>query len=248
MLSDLVISTAAGSSISWLYNASRILHRDIARTPDDTRWWRLVRLIHADLGLPLQAAAKIADATLNGLSPTKVRLNATVDGSIAIQLDMDRFLSSTSAALSAARNFSVPAPRGRPPKTPRQAPNGVASIPEGTKIPTVRLGAFEAHGADVAIVVKSTVERAEAVAKDIRAAGRKALVIKADVSNEADTNRVAEEVVAAWGRIDILVASAGTNIAGDRRNFKITTMDDLALMADLLRVARHSVDSGEGEP
>ena len=155
MLSDLVISTAAGSSISWLYNASRILHRDIARTPDDTRWWRLVRLIHADLGLPLQAAAKIADATLNGLSPTKVRLNATVDGSIAIQLDMDRFLSSTSAALSAARNFSVPAPRGRPPKTLRQAPNGVASIPEGTKTPTVRLGAFEAHGADVAILLSS---------------------------------------------------------------------------------------------
>ena len=66
-----------------------------------------------------------------------------------------------------------------------------------------------AHGADVAIVVKSTVDRAESVASEIRAAGRKALVIKADVSSEADTNRVAEEVAAAWGRIDILVNNAG---------------------------------------
>ncbi len=66
-----------------------------------------------------------------------------------------------------------------------------------------------AHGADVAIVVKSTVDRAESVAQEIRAAGRKALVIKADVSREADTNRIAEEVAAAWGRIDILVNNAG---------------------------------------
>ena len=66
-----------------------------------------------------------------------------------------------------------------------------------------------AHGADVAIVVRSTVDRAEAVAKDIRAAGRKAIVIKADVSSEADTNRVAEQVIAEWGRIDILVNNAG---------------------------------------
>lgn len=66
-----------------------------------------------------------------------------------------------------------------------------------------------AHGADVAIVVKSTMDRAESVAREIRAAGRKALVIKADVSSEADTNRVADEVAAAWGQIDILVNNAG---------------------------------------
>ena len=66
-----------------------------------------------------------------------------------------------------------------------------------------------AHGADVAIVVQSTVDRAEALAKDIRAAGRDAMVVKADVSSEADTERMAEEVVARWGRIDILVNNAG---------------------------------------
>ena len=60
-----------------------------------------------------------------------------------------------------------------------------------------------AHGADIAIVVQSTVERAEALAKDIRAAGREAMVVK------ADTIRMADEVVAKWGRIDILVNNAG---------------------------------------
>jgi len=66
-----------------------------------------------------------------------------------------------------------------------------------------------AHGADVAIVVQSTVDRAEAVAKDIRAAGRDAMVIKADVSIEADVARMADEVIARWGRIDILINNAG---------------------------------------
>ena len=66
-----------------------------------------------------------------------------------------------------------------------------------------------AHGADVALVVRSTVDRAESVAKEIRAAGRKALVIKADVSSEEDTARVADEVITRWGRIDILVNNAG---------------------------------------
>ena len=155
MLSDLVISTTVGCSATWLYNASRILHHDIERTPNNTRWWRLVHLIHSDLGLPLRAASKIADATLNGLAPTRVRLNATPDGSVAIQLDMDRFLSSSSAALSSARNFSVPAPRGRPPRTPRQDANEDNSIPGAAKIQTVRLGAFEAHGADVSVLLSS---------------------------------------------------------------------------------------------
>lgn len=66
-----------------------------------------------------------------------------------------------------------------------------------------------AYGADVAIVVQSSVDRAEAVAGGIRAAGRDAMVIKADVSSEADVARIADDVVARWGRIDILINNAG---------------------------------------
>lgn len=66
-----------------------------------------------------------------------------------------------------------------------------------------------AHGADVAIVVKSSLDRAEELAKAIRAAGRNALVIQADVSREDDIARMTEKVIAEWGRIDILVNNAG---------------------------------------
>jgi NAD(P)-dependent dehydrogenase (short-subunit alcohol dehydrogenase family) len=66
-----------------------------------------------------------------------------------------------------------------------------------------------AHGADVAIVVRSTVDRAEDVAKSIRESGREAMVIQADVSIEADVQRMTNTVMKKWGRIDILINNAG---------------------------------------
>jgi NAD(P)-dependent dehydrogenase (short-subunit alcohol dehydrogenase family) len=78
-----------------------------------------------------------------------------------------------------------------------------------------------AHGADVAIIVQSTVDRAGAVADGIRAAGRDAMVIKADVSKEADVARMADEVVARWGRIDILINNAGIVIPGNAEDYAL---------------------------
>jgi NAD(P)-dependent dehydrogenase (short-subunit alcohol dehydrogenase family) len=80
-----------------------------------------------------------------------------------------------------------------------------------------------AHGADVAIVVQSTVDRAKAVAESICATGRDAMVVKADVANEADVARMADEVVARWGRIDILVNNAGIVIPA---NAEDCSLDD----------------------
>jgi NAD(P)-dependent dehydrogenase (short-subunit alcohol dehydrogenase family) len=78
-----------------------------------------------------------------------------------------------------------------------------------------------AHGADVAIIVQSTVDRGRAVADGIRAAGRDAMVVKADVSKEADVTRMADEVVARWGRIDILVNNAGIVIPGNAEDYAL---------------------------
>jgi NAD(P)-dependent dehydrogenase (short-subunit alcohol dehydrogenase family) len=78
-----------------------------------------------------------------------------------------------------------------------------------------------AHGADVAIVVRSTVDRAEAVAKDIRAAGCDSFVIKADVSDEADVKRMTHEVVKRWGAIDILVNNAGIIYPGNSESYSL---------------------------
>ncbi len=78
-----------------------------------------------------------------------------------------------------------------------------------------------AHGADVAIVVKSTVERGEKVAATIKAAGRDAFVIKADVSDEADVKRMTGEVMKRWGRIDILVNNAGIIYPGNSEDYSL---------------------------
>lgn len=78
-----------------------------------------------------------------------------------------------------------------------------------------------AYGADVAIVVKSTVDRAEAVASDIRKNGTDAFVIQADVSNEADVKRMTEEVIKRWGRIDILVNNAGIIYPGNSESYTL---------------------------
>lgn len=80
-----------------------------------------------------------------------------------------------------------------------------------------------AQGADVAIVVKSTVQRAEEVAASIRAAGRDAMVIQADVSNEADLDRMAEAVTARWGRIDVLVNNAGIVLPANAEDCTLDT-------------------------
>ena len=134
MLSDIQLASVVGSNVPWLYNSSRQLSRPLAKTVADARWWRLVRLIHAEVGLPLRSAGAIADAAIRpGASASRLRLNATPDGAILLQLDLGRFLSTFGAALASALAFSQGSPRGRPRKravlspisaTPSPAPSG----------------------------------------------------------------------------------------------------------------------------
>jgi len=63
------------------------------------------------------------------------------------------------------------------------------------------------------VVVADILEReAEATVSEIKAKGGAAIALKADVTSEASTQRMAEETVKKFGRIDILVNNAG--IAG----------------------------------
>ena len=68
--------------------------------------------------------------------------------------------------------------------------------------------AFAAEGAKVA-VVDLNAEAAEAVAEEIRAAGGTALAIGADVSSEADIERVVAAVVDGFGGVDVVFNNAG---------------------------------------
>jgi NAD(P)-dependent dehydrogenase (short-subunit alcohol dehydrogenase family) len=73
---------------------------------------------------------------------------------------------------------------------------------------SIALGFAEA-GADVAPVSRRA-EEVKKTAEEIRARGRQTLELTADVTKRADVQRVADAVREAFGRIDILVNSAGT--------------------------------------
>ncbi len=66
--------------------------------------------------------------------------------------------------------------------------------------------AFAAEGAWVAVVYKGSVEAANALVQEI---GGTALAVQADVVNAEEAQRCVERVEKEWGRIDILVNSAG---------------------------------------
>ncbi len=72
---------------------------------------------------------------------------------------------------------------------------------------------FARAGADVALAARR-VDRLEAVAAEIGAAGRRALAVPCDVTAEGDLERAAARARAALGRIDVVVANAGFGVVG----------------------------------
>ncbi len=67
---------------------------------------------------------------------------------------------------------------------------------------------FADAGADVVITAR-TKEQLDEVAADIRAAGRRALVVPADVNDNAVLESIVGRAVAEFGRLDIVVNNAG---------------------------------------
>ncbi len=83
---------------------------------------------------------------------------------------------------------------------------------------SIALG-FARAGADVAINYRRDEAAAQAVGKEIAALGRKCLVEKADVTDEAATKSFVEHAAATLGKLDVVVSNAGIasrgNILGD---------------------------------
>jgi len=84
-------------------------------------------------------------------------------------------------------------------------------------------------GARVALAARR-LERLEALAGRIRADGGQALAIEADVADEAGVPAMVRRVVQEWGRLDILVCSAGIGVAAPFQN---TTTAEYRQMADV---------------
>src|SRR5260370_17493116 len=79
-------------------------------------------------------------------------------------------------------------------------------------------------GANVAITYTKGADAAASVVKEIERAGRKAIAIQADAADADAVNAAVEKTVAALGRLDILVNSAGTAVP---KSFEETTLEEM---------------------
>jgi NAD(P)-dependent dehydrogenase (short-subunit alcohol dehydrogenase family) len=68
---------------------------------------------------------------------------------------------------------------------------------------------FAEEGADVAVNYTANVKAAEDVANWIRGQGRRAIAVKADVSNRAEVQAMVDRVWSELGPVDVLVNNAG---------------------------------------
>ena len=92
---------------------------------------------------------------------------------------------------------------------------------------------FAAEQAQVVVNYKTAADLAEDVVNEIRAAGGEAIAIRADVSRREDTDRLRDETLEAFGKIDILVSNAGIVI--DKSFIDSTEGDWNAVMHTNLR-------------
>src|ERR1700676_5501114 len=69
--------------------------------------------------------------------------------------------------------------------------------------------ALAREGADVALTYFTSAEEARAVASEIEKLGRRALALKADMTDAATVERVVAETEAKLGPLDIVFANAG---------------------------------------
>ncbi len=65
------------------------------------------------------------------------------------------------------------------------------------------------QGADVAVNYRSNEAEAQAVVSGIKAMGREAFLVQADVSDKESVEKMFMEIKSRWGKLDILVNNAG---------------------------------------
>lgn len=89
----------------------------------------------------------------------------------------------------------------------------VALITGGKRIGAVVAAYLAKAGSDVALVYNRSREEADETAAAVRALGRRALTVKADVSRAADCAQAVASTVADLGRLDVLVNMASLYVA-----------------------------------
>ena len=80
-------------------------------------------------------------------------------------------------------------------------------------------------GAAVAFTYVSSTNKAEETVATITAAGGKALAIRADSADEVSLQQAIRQTVTTFGRLDILVNSAGVLVWGDMEELTLNDLD-----------------------
>jgi len=89
-------------------------------------------------------------------------------------------------------------------------------------------------GANVALTYRSNARQAEDAVAAVRALGRRAHLMRADISRSEDVATLGPDARDALGRVDVWVNSAGADIlTGEARNLSPIRKLDLLLSADL---------------
>jgi 3-oxoacyl-[acyl-carrier protein] reductase len=72
--------------------------------------------------------------------------------------------------------------------------------------------AFAGAGLDVAVNYSSSERQAAKVVAEVEEAGGRAIAVRADVADDGEVRAMVAAVAAAFGRLDVLVANAGTTV------------------------------------
>ena len=92
---------------------------------------------------------------------------------------------------------------------------------------------FAREGADVVVHYLDDSAGAEHTRLQVEAAGRRALVVQADISDERQVDRIFDEAVEAFGRVDVLMNNAGVDASGDEVADLATETFDKAIRTNL---------------
>lgn len=101
--------------------------------------------------------------------------------------------------------------------------NRVVLITGGKRIGQVVARELAARGADVALSYRGSKDEADETSAEVRAAGRRAAVIAADVGQPQDCEALVQAVVRELGRLDVVINMASIYAS---RDFDDTTLQD----------------------
>ncbi|MBC8163316.1 MAG: glucose 1-dehydrogenase, partial [Roseiflexaceae bacterium] len=93
--------------------------------------------------------------------------------------------------------------------------------------------AFAKEGADIVVTYHEHQATAEQTRKAVEDAGRRAIVVQVDVSDEQQVERLFEQALEAFGTIDILMNNAGIDSSGTEVGEMETAVWDKAIRTNL---------------